>query len=164
MRQVALVRQVDAFARGELGALMFLRAPLRRGLGEAYEARRDLHALAVERAVQIPEFFSELAEGLAGVNLFASDPVAPKKLVAAAGRLDALSAEAAQEGEAEVGELREENGTLRERNETLTEDNKTLRERIGTLTERNETLTEENRALVAELRELRGRAGNLGGR
>ena len=125
----ALLRQLDAFAEradgpGEAGP-----APKRRRLGEAHEARRRWHALGMERAVRSKDFLSELAEGLAGVSLFASDPVAPKKLVAAAVTLDALSVEVAQEREAELGELREQ-----------------------------------NRALVAELEEVRGRAGNPGGR
>ena len=53
--------------------------------------RRGRHRLAVVSAVQSATFLSDLAEGLAGVNLFASDRVAPKKLVAAAEKLDALA-------------------------------------------------------------------------
>ena len=88
------------------------------------------------------DFLAELAEGLAGVNLFASDPVAPKKLVAAAVTLDALSAEAAQQREAELGGLREQIGTLTEENEALRDRNETLTEEIGTLRERIRALEE----------------------
>ena len=63
--------------------------------------RRRRHRLGIERAVKIGDFLSELAHGLAGVNLFASDPGAPKKLVAAAARLDALSGH--QEGARQPG-------------------------------------------------------------
>ncbi len=52
--------------------------------------RRGRHRLAVVRAVESAEFLSELAGGLAGVNLFESDAGATKGLVAAAGTLDAL--------------------------------------------------------------------------
>ena len=61
------------------------------------QRRRRRHRLGIERAVQSPEFLSELAEGLAGVNLFESDPGATKQLVAAALRLDVLAAEGAQQ-------------------------------------------------------------------
>ena len=62
--------------------------------------------------MKIGDFLSELAEGLAGVNMYESDPAAPKTLVSAAARLDALSA-------AELSDLRAENGTLREQNRAL---------------------------------------------
>ena len=62
--------------------------------------RRGRHRRAVVAAVRSADFLSELAEGLAGVNLFESDPRAPKSLVASAVRLDALAAEGAQQREA----------------------------------------------------------------
>ena len=65
--------------------------PRRLGLGDAYEERRARHQLAVVQALRIPAFMSDLAEGLAGVNTFESDPGAPKKLVAAAQKLDELA-------------------------------------------------------------------------
>ncbi|MED6306444.1 MAG: ankyrin repeat domain-containing protein, partial [Planctomycetota bacterium] len=95
----ALLRQLDAFAKGAdggTGKQAAFRAPERRRLGEAYEERRRRHSLAVARAVQMSEFLSDLAEGLAGVNMYESDPVAPKELVAAARRLDALALEERQ--------------------------------------------------------------------
>ena len=91
----ALLRQLDAFAgnagdEGAGGPEEPGRAPNRRRLGDAYEERRGRHRLAVVRAVESAEFLSELAGGLAGVNLFESDAGATKGLVAAAGTLDAL--------------------------------------------------------------------------
>ena len=102
----SLLRQLDAFAgkAGDEGKKVKVidltatdgepeepgRAPKRRRLGDAYEARRGRHRLAVVRAVESAEFLSELAGGLAGVNLFESDAGATKGLVAAAGTLDAL--------------------------------------------------------------------------
>ena len=53
-----------------------------------YMERRGRHRLAVMRAMENAEFLSELAGGLAGVNLF--EPGVPEKLVAAATKLDAL--------------------------------------------------------------------------
>ena len=100
---VALLRQLDAFASAAdvgAGARAASRLPQRMLLGEAYEERRARHRLAVAAAGQSPDFLSELAEGLAGVNMFESDPVATKQLVAAAVRLDALAAECAQQREA----------------------------------------------------------------
>ena len=97
---VSLVRQLDAFAGNADGGAdepEALRAPERQGLGNAYTDRRDGHRLAVVAAVQVPTFLSGLAEGLAGVNLFASDPVPTKQLVAASLRLVVLSAECAQQ-------------------------------------------------------------------
>ena len=87
----SLLRQLDAFAKGAGdGAAEALRAPRRHGLGEAYEERRGRHGLAVLEAVKSADFLSELAEGLAGVNMYESDPGAPKKLVAAAEKVDAI--------------------------------------------------------------------------
>ena len=97
---VALLRQLDAFASAAdvgAGARAASRLPQRMLLGEAYEERRGRHRLAVVSAVQSPDFLSELAEDLAGVNMLESDPVATKELVAAAVRLDVLSAECAQQ-------------------------------------------------------------------
>ena len=77
-----------------------LRAPQRLDLVDAYmerqymERRRRLQ-LALVPALRSAEFLSDLAEGLAGVNLFASDPRVPKKLMAAAMKLDALAGEGA---------------------------------------------------------------------
>ena len=53
--------------------------------------RRGRHRLAVAAAVRSADFLSDLAEGLAGVNTYESNLRAPKKLVAAALKLDALS-------------------------------------------------------------------------
>ena len=99
----SLLRQLDAFAQGagdvedeQEGVRARNLRRLTRGRGGAYTARRGRHRLAVVSAVQIPDFLSELAEGLAGANLFKSAPVAPK-LVAAAVRLDVLSAQGAQQ-------------------------------------------------------------------
>ncbi|MEC7232777.1 MAG: hypothetical protein VXW31_07560, partial [Planctomycetota bacterium] len=91
----ALLRQLDAFAgnagdEGEGEPEEPGRAPKRHRLGDAYMERRGRHRLAVVRAVESAEFLSELADGLAGVNLFESDAGATKGLVAAAGTLDAL--------------------------------------------------------------------------
>ena len=91
----SLLRQLDAFAgnagdEGEGEPEEPGRAPKRRRLGDAYMERRGRHRLAVMRAMENAEFLSELAGGLAGVNLFESDPGATKGLVAAAGTLDAL--------------------------------------------------------------------------
>ena len=86
----SVLRQLDAFAVEGTNAQEAARAPKRRRLGDAYEARRGRHRLAVVRAVESAEFLSELADGLAGVNLFESDAGATKGLVAAAGTLDAL--------------------------------------------------------------------------
>ena len=97
---VAVLRQLKAFANNDgdgPGGPEALRAPIRRRLGDAYEERRGRHRLAVVSAVQSPDFLSELAEDLAGVNMLESDPVATKKLVAAAVRLDVLSAAGAQQ-------------------------------------------------------------------
>ena len=91
---VALLRQLDGFVRGGYRVTW---APRRQGLGATYEARRDRHRLAVGAAVQIPSFLSELSEGLAGVNLFESDPDATKQLVSAASKLDAVSEGGAQQ-------------------------------------------------------------------
>ena len=88
----SLLRQLDAFAKGAGdGAAEALRAPRRQGLGESYMERRGRHGLAVAAAVRIPTFLSELAEGLAGVNLYDPDPSAPERLLAAARRLDAIA-------------------------------------------------------------------------
>ncbi|MEE3098852.1 MAG: ankyrin repeat domain-containing protein, partial [Pseudomonadota bacterium] len=90
-RLAALLRRL-AYPRARMrgaGAREASRASKR--LRDAYEERRRRHRLAVVRALQIPEFLSELADGLAGFNL--CDPT----LVAAAARLDALSEEGAQE-------------------------------------------------------------------
>ena len=63
--------------------------------------RRGRHGLALAAAVRKADFLSNLAEGLADVNLFASDPGAPKQLVASAVALDALAEGGAQQqGEA----------------------------------------------------------------
>ena len=97
---VSLLRQLDAFAQGagdvedeqEGVRARNLRRPTR-GRGGAYTARRGRHRLAVVSAVQSSDFLSELAEGLAGVNMYVWAPVAPKKLVAAAARLDSIAAD-----------------------------------------------------------------------
>ena len=86
--------QLDAFVRGGYRVTW---APRRQGLGATYEARRDRHRLAVGAAVQSAAFLSELSEGLAGVNLFESDPGATKQLVSAASKLDAVSEGGAQQ-------------------------------------------------------------------
>ena len=72
------------------------RAPTRRRLGETYMERRGRHRRAVAAAVRKADFLSDLAEGLAGVNLSASDPGATKQLVASAVALDALAEGGAQ--------------------------------------------------------------------
>ena len=83
----------------------------RQGLGEEYGGRQDRHALAVERALQSATFLSELAEGLAGVRMYESDPGAPKKLVAAAARLDALAEEGAHRPGGDGAPKRRRRGT-----------------------------------------------------
>ena len=111
----ALVRQLDAFVRaaddGADEPEEPDRAPKRRRLGEAYMERRGRHRLALAAAVESADFLSELAEGLAGVNPYASDPGATKKLVAAALKLDALSEEGAQQGEMARAPKRRRPGT-----------------------------------------------------
>ena len=95
----ALFRQLDAFAEeGAHGtdAPEALRVPELEGLGDAYEGRRQRSRRGIARAVQSAEFLSDLAEGLAGVNMYESDPCAPKRLVAAAGRLGEIAEEAEQ--------------------------------------------------------------------
>ena len=59
--------------------------------------RRGRHRVAVGSAVESPEFLSDLAEGLAGVNMYVWAPVAPKQLVAAAARLDVIVAGGARD-------------------------------------------------------------------
>ena len=100
----AQLRQLDAFAQGdgdgtdeEEGVRARNLRRLTRGRGVAYTARRGRHRLAVVSAVQSSDFLSELADGLAGVNMVEADPGATKKLVAAAVRLDVLSTEGAQQ-------------------------------------------------------------------
>ena len=83
----ALFRQLDAFVEEGADAPEALRVPELEGLGDAYEGRRQRSRRGIARAVQSAEFLSDLAEGLAGVNMYESDPCAPKRLVAAAGRL-----------------------------------------------------------------------------
>ena len=85
---VALLRQLDGFVRGGYRVTW---APRRQGLGATYEERRRRYRRGIEQAVQHADFLSDLAEGLAGVNMFESDPAATKKLVAAAEKLDALA-------------------------------------------------------------------------
>ena len=96
---VALLRQLDAFAKAADDAPdphAGLRVSHCRRLGDAYEERRDRHRHAVEAAVQCTTFLSDLAEGLAGVNMHVPTPGMPKKLVAAALKLDAVSEEGAE--------------------------------------------------------------------
>ena len=90
----SLFRQLDAFVKGGYREILALR---RLGLGATYEERRQRYRIGIERAVQSSEFLSDLAEGLAGVNMYESDPTAPKKLVAAAARLDVFAAGGAHE-------------------------------------------------------------------
>ena len=52
-----------------------------------------------------------VAEGLAGVNLYESDPRAPKHMVASAVRLDALAAEGAQQRAASRASKRRRRGS-----------------------------------------------------
>ena len=110
---VSLLRQLAAFARAAgdgAGAQATYRTPPRWLFGEAYEERRGRHRRAVAAAVRIPAFLSDLAEGLTAANMHVSDQThgpmecpplrfegAPKKLVAAAARLDALSEEGARQ-------------------------------------------------------------------
>ena len=62
--------------------------PLRQGVGTARCIR---HRSAVVEAVRSRAFLSDLAEGLAGVDVLASDAAAPEKLVAAALKLEEVS-------------------------------------------------------------------------
>ena len=102
----ALLRQLDAFAKADDDGADEPeepeRAPKRRRLGGAYLDRRGRHGLALAAAVRKADFLSNLAEGLADVNLFASDPGAPKQLVASAVALDALAEGGAQQQQGEA--------------------------------------------------------------
>ena len=96
-----LLGQLDAFSKAADDGpdpQAAVRVPKREGLGESYVERRDRHRRAVAAAVRCATFLSDLAEGLAGVNTYESNPRAPKKLAAAALRLDALSEERAEQG------------------------------------------------------------------
>ena len=95
----SLVRQLDAFAlAADAGTAerAAARAPTRRRLGGAHAPWWRWHRRGIEQAVQSKTFLSGLAEGLAGVNLYESDPGANAKLVAAAVQLDELVAAAVQ--------------------------------------------------------------------
>ena len=92
----ALLRQLDVVTN-EWDAFRLLKSCR---LGEAYEERRGRHRLAV---VQSRAFLSDLAEGLAGVNMQVIYPRATKKLVAAAAKLDALEAPEARRKRIEAG-------------------------------------------------------------
>ncbi len=85
----AVLRQLKAFANDDADAVHAARVPKRRRLGGAYDERRRRYRLNIARAVQGREFVSGLAEGLAGVKKFESEPVAPEGLLAAAAQLDA---------------------------------------------------------------------------
>ena len=93
----AMLRRLYALTKGggdAMDAQGGVRAP--KFLAAAYRERRQRYRRAVVRAVQSADFLGVLTEGLAGVNMLASDPGAPEKLVAAAARLDALEPETAQ--------------------------------------------------------------------
>ena len=86
--------QLDAFSRaGDAGTgeqATVLVSP-HQGLTDVYQERQRRHRLAVAAAVRIPAFLSDVAEGLAGVNMYEVDPGVTKKIVAAAQKLDALA-------------------------------------------------------------------------
>ena len=99
----ALLRQLPAFAReedGGPGAQAALRAPLRQGVGTARCIR---HRSAVVEAVRSRAFLSDLAEGLAGVDVLASDAAAPEKLATTCSTNSGMSSIRSRSGGKAIG-------------------------------------------------------------